>query len=146
MQHIWCVGCGIMSVCACFVGFLDLFLSLLMGWMIYIIGFPSRLQGEFQMLVPSHGKAVHDYVQWIFPTDEASMFNSAAPLLSPELQAICRHDEKIQDNFATWFRRSVRYFCANVGCQCSCHKRHIRSLFVVFYSLKTMFAYCFCWG
>ena len=114
--------------------------------MIYIIGFPSGLQGEFQMLVPSHGKAVHDYVQWIFPTDEASMFNSAAPLLSPELQAICRHDEKIQDNFDTWFRRSVRYFCANVGCQCSCLKRHIRSLFVVFYSLKTMHAYCFCWG
>eukprot|EP00435_Cladocopium_sp_Y103_P068359 s2_g31.t1 len=37
-------------------------------------------------------EAVHDYVQWIFPTDEASMFNSQAPLLSPELAAICRPD------------------------------------------------------
>ena len=44
-------------------------------------------------------EAVHDYVQWIFPTDEASMFNSQAPLLSPSLQAICRKDEQIQENF-----------------------------------------------
>ena len=42
---------------------------------------------------------MHDYVQWIFPTDEASMFNSSAPLLSQELAAICRGDEKIQANF-----------------------------------------------
>eukprot|EP00434_Breviolum_minutum_P024174 symbB.v1.2.021340.t1/scaffold1836.1/size99329/11 len=54
-------------------------------------------------------EAVHDYVQWIFPTDEASMFNSAAPLLSPELQAICRHDEKIQDNFDRILERFLSF-------------------------------------
>ena len=31
----------------------------------------------------------------------------------------------------------VYIFWANVGCQCRCLKRHIGSLFVVFYSLKT---------
>ena len=29
-------------------------------------------------------RAVHNYVQWIFPTDEASMFNHMAPLMTPE--------------------------------------------------------------
>ncbi|CAJ1382525.1 unnamed protein product [Effrenium voratum] len=42
---------------------------------------------------------VHNYVQWIFPTDEASMFNMDAPLMTPAVQEICRNDPVIQQNF-----------------------------------------------
>ena len=62
-----------------------------------------RSIGRFR---PKWAQAVHDYVQWIFPTDEASMFNSQAPLLSPGLQAICRKDEQIQKNFEARFARA----------------------------------------
>mmetsp|Transcript_51107 Transcript_51107/g.81710 ORF Transcript_51107/g.81710 Transcript_51107/m.81710 type:complete len:205 (+) Transcript_51107:1-615(+) len=54
-------------------------------------------------------EAVHDYVQWIFPTDEASMFNGQAPLLSPELAAICRHDAQIQQNFDRILERFLSF-------------------------------------
>lgn len=64
------------------------------------------------VMLKSDWKACHDYVQWIFPTDEASMFNSAAPLLSPELAAICRRDPKIQENMDSFLSEAMHFFRA----------------------------------
>jgi len=54
---------------------------------------------------------VHDYVQWVFPTDEASRHNARAPLLTLEMQqTICRDEE-----LRAALRRSLRKFCAFLG-------------------------------
>eukprot|EP00931_Biecheleriopsis_adriatica_P080320 TRINITY_DN5367_c0_g1_i2.p1 TRINITY_DN5367_c0_g1~~TRINITY_DN5367_c0_g1_i2.p1 ORF type:complete len:223 (-),score=40.46 TRINITY_DN5367_c0_g1_i2:63-701(-) len=56
---------------------------------------------------------VHNYVQWIFPTDEQSMFNGSAPLMTPEVQQICREDAAIRANFD----RILERFLAFLGLQ-----------------------------
>jgi hypothetical protein len=37
----------------------------------------------------------HDYIQWLFPTDESSRYNLGAPLLTPKLQSVIREDQVI---------------------------------------------------
>jgi len=92
---------------------------------------------NFSEMLKSHPKAVHDYVQWIFPTDEASMFNSQAPLLSPELAAICRHDAQIQKNFdasqhrAKWLIMAYPFFCEVLCFLSKCSMRLVLSVSVV---------------
>jgi hypothetical protein len=48
----------------------------------------------------SHEKleSVHDYIQWMFPSDEESMFNGDAPDFPPEVQEVFRTDETIRKN------------------------------------------------
>mmetsp|Transcript_77131 Transcript_77131/g.249644 ORF Transcript_77131/g.249644 Transcript_77131/m.249644 type:complete len:276 (-) Transcript_77131:69-896(-) len=53
----------------------------------------------------------HDYVQWIFPTDEASRFNMRAPLLTPELRRSVRGDAAAMEGI----QRSLQTFCAFLG-------------------------------
>ena len=74
-----------------------------------------NLLPNFSEMPKSH-QAVHDYVQWIFPTDEASMFNGQAPLLSPELAAICRHDAQIQQNFDASQHRAKGFINFTLRC------------------------------
>uniref|UniRef100_A0A7S4QTN3 Opioid growth factor receptor (OGFr) conserved domain-containing protein n=1 Tax=Alexandrium monilatum TaxID=311494 RepID=A0A7S4QTN3_9DINO len=54
---------------------------------------------------------VHDYVQWMFPTDEPSMFNLRAPLLTPELQRAFAGDEALRRELRLNFVR----FCQFLG-------------------------------
>eukprot|EP00746_Dinoflagellata_sp_MGD_P097039 gnl/MRDRNA2_/MRDRNA2_38902_c0_seq1.p1 gnl/MRDRNA2_/MRDRNA2_38902_c0~~gnl/MRDRNA2_/MRDRNA2_38902_c0_seq1.p1 ORF type:complete len:227 (-),score=47.24 gnl/MRDRNA2_/MRDRNA2_38902_c0_seq1:132-812(-) len=54
---------------------------------------------------------VHDYVQWLFPTDEASRFNMRAPLLTVKLQQDARGDPEVQAGI----RRSLAKFCSFLG-------------------------------
>eukprot|EP00439_Symbiodinium_sp_Y106_P082177 s2427_g21.t1 len=54
-------------------------------------------------------EACHNYVQWIFPTDEASMFNRAAPMMTPHVQKVCREDQEIQANFDLILKRFLSF-------------------------------------
>jgi hypothetical protein len=55
-----------------------------------------------QILTWDHGKleAVHDYIQWLFPSATASKFNDAAPLLDDETVAAMKADATIQANLS----------------------------------------------
>eukprot|EP00440_Ansanella_granifera_P007362 gb/GFBE01007973.1/.p1 GENE.gb/GFBE01007973.1/~~gb/GFBE01007973.1/.p1 ORF type:complete len:214 (+),score=36.26 gb/GFBE01007973.1/:1-642(+) len=52
---------------------------------------------------------VHNYVQWIFPTDEQSKFNYGAPLMTPEVQRFCRQDPVILANFDKTLTRFLAF-------------------------------------
>jgi hypothetical protein len=55
-------------------------------------------------------EAVHDYIQWLFPLDEPSRFNAAAPLLTPADRAAFR-----QPALATNLRRALERMLAFYG-------------------------------
>ena len=52
----------------------------------------------------------HNYVQWLFPSPEASMFNYASQALQPEEAAVMRADESIQRRL----KKSVGKFTSNL--------------------------------
>eukprot|EP00419_Tripos_fusus_P016342 CAMPEP_0172739188 /NCGR_PEP_ID=MMETSP1074-20121228/122011_1 /TAXON_ID=2916 /ORGANISM="Ceratium fusus, Strain PA161109" /LENGTH=196 /DNA_ID=CAMNT_0013568997 /DNA_START=21 /DNA_END=608 /DNA_ORIENTATION=- len=54
---------------------------------------------------------IHDYIQWMFPTDEASQFNWDAPLLGPELQRTFSSDPDLQQEI----RLNLGRFCEFLG-------------------------------
>mmetsp|Transcript_115111 Transcript_115111/g.245984 ORF Transcript_115111/g.245984 Transcript_115111/m.245984 type:complete len:217 (+) Transcript_115111:2-652(+) len=54
---------------------------------------------------------VHDWVQWVFPSDEESMFNPFAPEFPPELQEKVKKDVKIMANL----RKSFDVYLAFMG-------------------------------
>lgn len=54
---------------------------------------------------------VHDYIQWLFPTDESSRFNARAPLLTHELQLAVQQEPSLQVPVG----RALRKFCAFLG-------------------------------
>merc|ERR1712083_695464 len=54
---------------------------------------------------------VHDYVQWMFPTDEESKFNMWAPMLTPELQQAFKDDLTLRREM----RLNLGRFCAFLG-------------------------------
>mmetsp|Transcript_76784 Transcript_76784/g.173665 ORF Transcript_76784/g.173665 Transcript_76784/m.173665 type:complete len:209 (-) Transcript_76784:87-713(-) len=54
---------------------------------------------------------VHDYIQWLFPTNEASQFNPHAPLLTRDVVHAFHQDETMQRNF----RRCLDRFFAFLG-------------------------------
>jgi len=56
-------------------------------------------------------QTAHDFIQWVFPTDQPSRFVKESPLLTPELQAVARGDERILANT----RRSFEYFLDFLG-------------------------------
>eukprot|EP00927_Polykrikos_kofoidii_P062699 TRINITY_DN57500_c0_g1_i1.p1 TRINITY_DN57500_c0_g1~~TRINITY_DN57500_c0_g1_i1.p1 ORF type:complete len:304 (+),score=45.98 TRINITY_DN57500_c0_g1_i1:76-987(+) len=58
-------------------------------------------------------ESAHNYIQWLFPTDQHSTFNSRAPCLSPELQEQFMADETIMANL----RRAFDLFCGFLGFQ-----------------------------
>eukprot|EP00746_Dinoflagellata_sp_MGD_P070207 gnl/MRDRNA2_/MRDRNA2_28731_c0_seq1.p1 gnl/MRDRNA2_/MRDRNA2_28731_c0~~gnl/MRDRNA2_/MRDRNA2_28731_c0_seq1.p1 ORF type:complete len:292 (+),score=52.01 gnl/MRDRNA2_/MRDRNA2_28731_c0_seq1:126-1001(+) len=64
------------------------------------------LQWDFDQM-----EKVHDYIQWIFPTNEPSMFNPHAPVLTPQDQFIIQGDLALQ----SVMQRSLEKFCAFLG-------------------------------
>jgi len=53
----------------------------------------------------------HDYIQWLFPTNEKSKFNRRAPLLTQHLQASIRGDPTATDAI----RKALVKFCDFLG-------------------------------
>jgi len=53
----------------------------------------------------------HDYVQWMFPTDEMSAFNPGSPILVPEIQLEFQRDPDLRRELALNFER----FCQFLG-------------------------------
>lgn len=52
---------------------------------------------------------VHDWVQWVFPTDEQSAFNGSAPLLTSELSLQCMKDQEIVENMKKSLKRFLEF-------------------------------------
>ena len=55
-------------------------------------------------------EAVHDYIQWLFPLPEPSMFNADAPVLTPAEIAAARADASIQANLDASLQRMRRFY------------------------------------
>lgn len=53
----------------------------------------------------------HDYIQWMFPTAERSMFNPLAPMLTSEQQAAFKHSPVLQQAL----RLNFEHFCSFLG-------------------------------
>mmetsp|Transcript_10751 Transcript_10751/g.28572 ORF Transcript_10751/g.28572 Transcript_10751/m.28572 type:complete len:444 (-) Transcript_10751:225-1556(-) len=54
-------------------------------------------------------EVVHDFVQWIFPTDQPSAFNEDAPMLDEGRQKICRADPQIRRNLQRVLERFIKF-------------------------------------
>ena len=52
---------------------------------------------------------VHDFIQWVFPTDQRSAFNPNAPVLSPAVIAIWPTDVRLTENHNAAFARWLRF-------------------------------------
>lgn len=55
-------------------------------------------------------EGVHDYIQWLFPTDEPSMFNEHAPVLSSEDIEVFREDPELQSKMLIAFSRMLEFY------------------------------------
>ncbi|MFN0100557.1 MAG: opioid growth factor receptor-related protein [Bryobacteraceae bacterium] len=55
-------------------------------------------------------EGVHDYIQWLFPLPDPSMFNARAPILTRGDIAVARADETIQANLRAAFERMLRFY------------------------------------
>jgi len=51
----------------------------------------------------------HDWVQWVFPTDEESRFNACAPPFSVHMQEEARRDEQVLAGLAVSFHRFLDF-------------------------------------
>lgn len=67
-------------------------------------------------------EVVHDYVQWMFPTDENSMFNLCAPLLTPSIQRAFAEDAELRRELRLNFER----FCQFLGLEVEGDERDVR--------------------
>lgn len=54
-------------------------------------------------------ESVHNYIQWLFPTDEASRWNVGAPVLSPSLLATLKTDPLVRENILTALKRFLQF-------------------------------------
>lgn len=52
----------------------------------------------------------HDYIQWLFPSNEPSNFNADAPVLTQEDAAIFRADPELQEKVKESFLRILKFF------------------------------------
>lgn len=68
--------------------------------------FEDIMEWDFRRLERSH-----DYIQWLFPTDEPSRFNVRAPVLTPDLVITLRKDPAIVASI----RRAFGKFCTFLG-------------------------------
>ena len=55
-------------------------------------------------------EAVHDYIQWLFPTRERSRFNPMAPVLDPETIQAFRTDATLRAGLGASFRRMLQFY------------------------------------
>lgn len=51
----------------------------------------------------------HDYIQWLFPTDEPSRFNQDAPILDEATQRVFRTDPDIRKNYRRGAYRFINF-------------------------------------
>ncbi|CAE8673605.1 unnamed protein product, partial [Polarella glacialis] len=57
----------------------------------------------------------HDFIQWVFPTNELSIFNGCAPLLTKEVQRIFLEDLAIQANLRRILFRFLTFLGLELG-------------------------------
>lgn len=57
----------------------------------------------------------HNYIQWLFPTDEESEYHPEAPVLTPEVQEEMLVDPQVEDNLV----RCLEKFLSFLGLDCS---------------------------
>jgi hypothetical protein len=55
-------------------------------------------------------EAIHDYIQWLFPLDEPSAFNPAAPLVSEADQVAFREDSRLATNLRRALDRMLAFY------------------------------------
>jgi hypothetical protein len=53
---------------------------------------------------------VHDYIQWLFPTFERSVFQPDVPVLTKEISVVFRVDPELQDRLRTSFGRLLQFY------------------------------------
>lgn len=53
---------------------------------------------------------IHDYIQWIFPTDEPSKHNPYAPILAPSAKAAFQENDDLQANMLRSLRLMLNYY------------------------------------
>jgi hypothetical protein len=52
----------------------------------------------------------HDYIQWLFPTDQPSAFNSDAPLVTSAGRATFKKSQRLRDNLLRAFDRMLAFY------------------------------------
>jgi len=64
-----------------------------------------------QILLWDNGswESEHDFIQWVFPTDQPSRFNPEAPVLDGEAIAILREDPNCQENLSRGLERFLGF-------------------------------------
>lgn len=55
-------------------------------------------------------EAVHDYIQWVFPTSQPSAVNVSAPLVTRETVAAFHADEELRGGLLRSFDRILRFY------------------------------------
>jgi hypothetical protein len=55
-------------------------------------------------------ESTHDYIQWVFPLNERSRFNTTAPLLDAEVISEFREDQGLQDRAEAIFERMLNFY------------------------------------
>lgn len=55
--------------------------------------------------------AAHDFVQWLFPTDEGSRFNPKAPVLTPEDVKAFGEDDDVRWRYVHALARAREFLC-----------------------------------
>lgn len=55
-------------------------------------------------------EAVHNYIQWIFPTNQPSAFNRNAPVLTKELQETLNNDPQVVANLKEAFQSMLAFY------------------------------------
>lgn len=59
----------------------------------------------------------HNYVQWLFPTDEPSRFNSDAPLIDESVGLAASRDPVVKENFLKGFARFMKFLGLSIVTQ-----------------------------
>merc|ERR1712157_544455 len=71
----------------------------------------GRTLKDLRSMSFSSMERVHNFIQWMFPTDEASKFNRDAPILTPELQQCFAEDPSLRQEL----RDNLARFCDFLG-------------------------------
>jgi Opioid growth factor receptor (OGFr) conserved region len=55
-------------------------------------------------------ECTHDYIQWLFPLNEQSRFNTDAPIINDEIVRSFQSDRRLSDNLLTSFAVMLRFY------------------------------------
>lgn len=76
----------------------------------YTPNLDSRRYYDFLMMTDEEVERCHNIIQWVFPTDEISQYNPAAPVLTAEVIEKIRNDDRCQRNLKYGFDRMIEFF------------------------------------